>query len=89
MGTKYVYYLMAFDKSVLSICQQIVLSKTFVPFEQFDLDIILKVTEAIYILNLADLYCGTNSLQASNKAVLGVLLFASIGSTNMGLPRLL
>ena len=37
------------------MCQMFVLTKTFVPYDQFDLDIILKVTAAIYILNLADL----------------------------------
>ena len=31
-----------------SIRQMIVLTKTFIPYEQFDLDIILKVTAAIY-----------------------------------------
>ena len=60
-----------------------VLSKTFVPYEQYDLDIILKITAAIYILNFTDLNRGTNPPQASNQAVLGVLLNASIGSPNM------
>ena len=64
-----------------SICQMFVLSKTFIPYEQFDLDFILKVTAAIYILTLADSNGSTKLLQASNQAVLGVLLFAS---TNMG-----
>ena len=62
----------------------IVLTKAFVPYEQFDLDSILKVTAAIYNLNLSDLNCRTNLPQASNQAVLAVLLFASVGSTNMG-----
>ena len=67
-----------------SICKMIVLTKTFVPFEQFDLDIIPKVTTDIYNLNLADLNCSTNLSQASNQADLDVLLFASVGSTNKG-----
>ena len=58
--------------------------KTFIPYEQFDLYIILKVTYAIHNLNFADRNCSTNLLQGSNQAVLGVLLFGSIGSTNMG-----
>ena len=62
----------------------IVLTMTFVPYEQFDFDIILKVTAATYYLNLADLNGGTNLPKASNQSVLGVLLFASVGSTNMG-----
>ena len=61
----------------------IVLTNSFVPYDQFDLDIILKVTAATYYRNLADLNCGTNPSKASNQAVLGVLLFASIGFTNM------
>ena len=60
-----------------------VLTKTIVPYEQFDIDIILKVTAAIYNLNLVDLNCSTNLSQTSNQADLGVLLFASVGSTNM------
>ena len=52
-----------------------VLTKTFVPNEQFDLDIILKVAAANYFLNLADLNGSTNPPQSGNKAVLGVLLF--------------
>ena len=55
----------------------IVLTMTFVPYEQFDLYIILKVTAALYILNLADLIGGTNLPQASYQTVLGVLMFAS------------
>ena len=35
------------------------LANPFVPYEQLDLDIILKVTAAIYYLSLADLNCGT------------------------------
>ena len=62
----------------------IVLTKTFVPYEQFDLDIILKVTAAIDNLNLADMNCGTNRPKACHQAVLGVLLFASVGSITMG-----
>ena len=50
---------MAFDNSVLF------LTKTIVPYEQFDLDIILNVTAAIYNLNFADLNCSTNLPQAS------------------------
>ena len=65
----------------------IVLTKTFVPYEQFDLDIILKVTAAIFDMNLADLNCCTYLPQASNQAVFNVLLFASVGSTNMYGPR--
>ena len=64
-----------------SICQIFVLTMTFVPYEQFDLDIILKVTTAIYILNLADLNGGTNPAQVSYRAALGVLLFAFVKST--------
>ena len=37
----------------------IVPTKTFIPFEQFDIDIILKVMAAILNLDLADLNCGT------------------------------
>ena len=66
------------------ICQLFLLTKIYITYEQFDLDIILKVTAAIYILNLADWNSGTNPPQACNQVVLGVLLFASIGSTNMG-----
>ena len=65
----------------------IVFTKTFVPYVQFDLDIILKVTEAIFDLNLADLNCRTNLPQTSNQAVFNVLLFASVGSNNMYGPR--
>ena len=36
-----------------------IVTKTFVTYEQFDFDIILTVTAAIYILYLADLNCGT------------------------------
>ena len=71
----------------ITIGQLIVLTKTFVPYEQFDHDIILKVKAAINNLNLADLNCGTNRLEASYQAVLGVLLFVSVGSTNMSGPR--
>jgi len=62
----------------------IVFPKTFVLYAQFDLDIILKVTAAIYDLNVAHLNCHTNLPQVSKQAVWGVLLFASVGSTNMG-----
>ena len=78
---------MAFDNKIFSIHQMFVLTNTFVPYGQFDLDIILKVTAAIYILNLADLNGGTYLPQAGYQAVLGVLLFASVGSTNMDWPR--
>ena len=37
----------------------------FVPYEQFDLNHILKVTAAICNLDLADLNCDTNLPQAS------------------------
>ena len=67
-----------------SICQIFLLTKTFITYEQLDLDIILKLTASIYILNLADLKSSTNPPKASNQAVLGVSLFASIGSTIMG-----
>ena len=60
----------------------IVLSKTYIPYEQFDLDIILKVIAAFYILNLADLN-GSKLI----KLFLGVLLWASIGSTNIDSSR--
>ena len=65
----------------------IVLTKTFVPYEHFDLDIILKVMAAICYLNLADLNCRTNLPQASIQAVFIVLLFAFVGSTNIYGPR--
>ena len=47
----------------------IVLSKTFISYEQFDLDIILKVIAAIYILNMADLNGSKNPPQTSNETV--------------------
>ena len=50
-----------------------VLTKTFVSYELFDLDFILKVTAAIYNLNLAYLNCSKNLPKANNQAVLGVL----------------
>ena len=62
----------------------IVLTKTFVPYQQFDLNTILNVTAAIDNLNLVDSNCGIYLPQASNEAVLGVLMFSSVGSTNMG-----
>ena len=34
----------------------IALTKTFVPYEQFDLDIILKVTAAICYLDMAQIF---------------------------------
>ena len=72
-----------------SVCQMIVQTKTFihVPYKQFDLDIILKVTAAIDDLNLEDLNCGTNLPKACHQTILGVLLFVSVGSTNMGGSR--
>ena len=76
---------MAFDNSVLfngpNGCPLV--TNTFVPYDQFDLDIVIKVTAASYYRNLADLNCSTNPSKASNQAVLFVLSFASIGSTNM------
>ena len=60
-----------------------VLTKTFGQYEQFDHDIILKVTAAIYNLYLTDLNCSTCLTQASNQAELGVLLFPFVRSTNM------
>ena len=65
----------------------IVLTKSFVPFEQSDRDIILKVTTAICYLKLADLNSRTNLPQASIQAVFIVLLFALVGSTNIYGPR--
>ena len=65
IGARYAYLLKAFDNSVFFNTL-----KTFVPNEQFDLDIIPKVTAAIINLNLADLNCGTNLPQASNQDVL-------------------
>ena len=62
----------------------IVLTNTFVPYEQFDLEPILKVTAATYCLSLADLNCGTKLPKASNQAVLDILFFASIVLTNIG-----
>ena len=67
--------------------QMIVLTKPFVPYDHLDLHTILKATAAIYNLNLADLNCGKSLLQASYQAVLGVLLFASLQSTNMQQTR--
>ena len=61
----------------------IVLTKTLVQYDQFDFDIILKVTAAIFYLNLADLNYHTNWAQASNHAVFNALLFASVLSTNI------
>ena len=60
------------------------LTNTFLPYEQFDLDNILKVTAATYYLNLADLNCDTNLPKASNQAFLDELLFVFIGTTNLG-----
>ena len=62
----------------------IVLTKTFIPYKQFDLDIVLKVTAAIDDLNLADLNCGTNLPKARHQDIYDVLMFASVGSTNVG-----
>ena len=67
-----------------SIDQKSALTKAFIPNEQFDRDLILKVTLATYYLDFASLNCGTNLPKANNQPVLGVLLFASIRSTNMG-----
>ena len=83
MGTRYANHLMALTTESFLICQMIVLTKTFIPYEQFDLDIILKVTVAVDNMNLADLKCGTNLLKARHQAILGVLLFAFVGSVNM------
>ena len=57
----------------------IVHTKAFIPYEQFDFDITLKVKAAIFNLNLAYLNCPTNLSQASYQDVLSVLLFASVG----------
>ena len=66
----------------------IVLTKTFIPYEQFDLDLSFKVTAAILNLILADLNCGTNLLQASYQAVMmHCVQFSSRGSTNLYGPR--
>ena len=65
----------------------IVLTKTFVLYDQFDLDITLKVTAAIFYLKLAHLNCCTNLAKASNQAVFSEILFVSVGSTNMYGPR--
>ena len=63
---------MAFDNNILfNMCQMIVVTKTFVPYEQCDLDIILKATTAIYNLNFSNLICGTNLPQESYQADLG------------------
>ena len=53
------------------MCQMITLTSTFVPYVQFDLDIILKVKAAIY-LNLADLNCCTNFPKAINQVTFNV-----------------
>jgi len=66
-----------------SICQMNLPDMTFVPYEPFDLDPFLKVTAAICKLTLPNLNCGTNLLGAGNHNVSAVLLFASLGSTNM------
>ena len=60
------------------MCQIIVPAKTSrsVPYNQFDLDIILKVTAAISNMDLAELNWGTDLPQGSYQTVLGVLLFA-------------
>ena len=44
----------------------IILAKTFIPYEQFDLDIILRVIAAR--LNVADLNYCTNLPEESNQA---------------------
>ena len=67
-----------------SIFQFIVLTKTL-PYEQFELDISLKVMAAIFNMDLADLNGGTHLPQACYQAVLGVLFFAYVGSTNIHL----
>ena len=46
------------------MCQMIVFTMPFIPYEQFDVDILPKVTAAIYIMNIADLNGGTNIPQA-------------------------
>ena len=47
MRTRYSYHLMAFDSSVLFNVPNDCPYKTFVPYEQFDLDAILKVKAVI------------------------------------------
>ena len=79
----YTYHLMPFDNSVLFNWPMIVLTNSYLPYEQFDIDFILKVTKATYYVNLADLNFGTNLPQASIQANLGVLLFASVGPANI------
>ena len=56
------------------MCQLIVLTKNLVPYEQFNHDIIFKVTATIYNPKFEDSNCGTNLPGASNQAVLGVLM---------------
>ena len=54
MGTRYAYHLIT--TTSFSICQILVLTKTFIPYEQFDLYIILKVTAVIFNLNLTHFF---------------------------------
>ena len=51
---------MAFDNSALFNRPNDCPYQPFVPYDQFDLDILLKVTAAIYNLNLGDFNCDTN-----------------------------
>ena len=61
----------------------VVLTKNFLPYEQFDLDITLQFMTAISNMDLLGLNGDTSLPQAINQAVLGVLVFAYLGSTNM------
>ena len=56
-----------------SMCQMIAI-KTLVPFEQFDLGLILKVTAAIFNLNLAYVTCSKYLPQTGNQAVLSYVV---------------
>ena len=49
---------MAFDNSDLFNMPNDFPYMTFVPYQQFDLNIILNITSAIYNMNLADFHCG-------------------------------
>ena len=73
------------DNNILSISQMIVLTKKFVPYAQFYLDIILKVTAANFNLNLADLNCCTNLPQESNQAVFSIVCRCRVTVTQSGL----
>ena len=63
MGKRYAFYLIAFDNNILFNIPNDCPYQTFLAYEQFDLNIILKVTTAILNMDLADLNWGTNPTQ--------------------------